>query len=158
MNSSNLLRAMKIQSLPLLLLTLALSTALRAAEPEKGVPDAPADAKMLAGSYYCGDGTGYNLTLNLKDDGTYTAEWRGCLGKYGEASGAWKLADKRIELTPAEEKEMMKGHLRSLDILKYKGAWIFVNSAKRDFYDQYGVSRYSAFQKQEKKKEPPSTK
>ena len=33
-----------------------------------------ATAKAVAGSYYCGDGLGYNVTLILKEDGTYTGE------------------------------------------------------------------------------------
>jgi len=122
-----------------------------AGEPEKGEPAAPPNAKAVAGSYYCGDGLGYNVTLALKEDGTYSAEWHGCLGKYGEASGSWKLSDKRIVLTPQQEKDMMKGHLKTLDVLEYKGGWIFVRADGRDFYDKHGVSRYSCFQKRDHK-------
>jgi len=56
-------------------------------EKEKGTPEAPSSAKAVAGDYYRGDGTGYNIYLTLKENGKYTAEWHGCLGKYGEASG-----------------------------------------------------------------------
>jgi len=45
----------------------------------------------------------------------------------------------------------MKGHLKTLDILKFKGAWVFVPADDRDFYGKWGVTRYSCFQKQEKK-------
>lgn len=122
-----------------------------AAEIEKGVPEAPRNAKAVVGTYYRGDGKGYNVTLKLRQDGTYSAEWHGCLGKYGDASGRWKLADKRILLTPKKERDMMKDHLKTLDVLKYKNRWIFVRSNERDFYDQYGVSRSSCFQKQDQK-------
>src|SRR5438876_7837296 len=98
---------------------------LLAGEIEKGVTGAQPNAKAVAGSYYCGDGLGYNVTLTLKDDGTYAGEWHGCLGKYGDASGSWKLSDKRLVLTPKKETDMMKGHLKALDVLKYKGGWIF---------------------------------
>lgn len=118
---------------------------------EKGVPEAPPNTKAVAGSYYCGDGTGYNVTLTLKDDGTYSGEWHGCLGKYGEASGTWKLSEKQIVLTPTKEKEMMEGHLKTLDVMKYKAGWIFVRADDRDFYDKHGVSRYSCFKKKEQK-------
>jgi len=118
---------------------------------EKGVPEAPPNTKAVAGSYYCGDGTGYNVTLALKNDGTYSGEWHGCLGKYGDASGNWKLSDKRIILTPKKETGMMQGHLKALDVLKYKDGWIFVRANDRDFYDKHGVSRYSCFQKREEK-------
>lgn len=122
-----------------------------AAEIEKGEPAAPPDTKAVAGSYYCGDGLGYNVTLTLKEDGSYSAEWHGCLGKYGDASGRWKLLDRRIVFTPKKETDMMKDHLKTLDVLKYKGGWIFVRADHRDFYDQHGVSRYSCFQKTEQK-------
>jgi hypothetical protein len=118
---------------------------------EKGVPETPPNAKAIAGDYYCGDGTGYNVFLSLKENGSYAGVWRGCLGKYGEASGKWKISDKRVVLTPKNEKGMMKSHLRQLDALKYNGGWIFVRSNEREFYDKYGVSRYSCFQRMEKK-------
>ena len=132
-------------------LLLGLIVARAGDEKEKGTPAAPANAKDVAGSYYRGDGTGYNIYLTLKENGKYTAEWHGCLGKYGEASGQWTLADKRVVFKPAKEKDMMKGHLKSLDVLRYKGQWIFVPSDDREFYDKYGVTRYACFQKQEKK-------
>jgi hypothetical protein len=118
---------------------------------EKGTPKAPPDAKVVAGSYYCGDGLGYNVTLILETNGTYTGEWNGCLGKYGEASGTWKVSGKRIILTPEMEEGNMKGHLRTLDIMKYKRGWIFVRADDRDVYDKYGVSRFSCFRKREQK-------
>ena len=132
-------------------LSLGLVAAPGADDTEKGTPEAPRDAKAVAGSYYRGDGIGYNIYLTLKENGEYTAEWHGCLGKYGEASGQWTLTDKRIVFRPAKEEDMMKGHLKSLDVLRYKGQWIFVPSDDHEFYDKYGVSRYSCFQKQEKK-------
>ena len=123
-----------------------------AEEREKGTPEAPKSAKAVSGTYYRGDGLGYNVSLTLKENGKYTAEWHGCLGKYGEASGTWSLADKRITFAPAKEEDAMKGHLRSLDVLKFKGDWIFVPTEKRDreFYDKWGVSRSSCFQRKEK--------
>src|SRR5262249_7592960 len=87
-------------------------------DKEKGTLEAPRNAKAVAGSYYRGDGTGYNIYLTLDADGKYKAEWRGCLGKYGEASGQWTLKDKQITFKPSKEQDMMKGHLKSLDVLK----------------------------------------
>ena len=115
------------------------------------MPEAPPNAKAVAGNYYRGDGRGYNIYLNLLEKGSYTAQWRGCLGEYGTASGTWAVADKRIVLTPVKEKDNMKGHLKSLDVLRYKGQWILVPSDDRGFYNKYGVSRYSCFQKEEKR-------
>jgi hypothetical protein len=54
-------------------------------------------------------------------------------------------------LTPKKEAGMMQGHLRTLDVLKYKGSWIFVRADDKDFYDKHGVSRYSCFQKRDQK-------
>ncbi|MBI2437640.1 MAG: hypothetical protein HYV36_02345 [Lentisphaerae bacterium] len=132
-------------------LMLGLCVAFAGDEKEKGTPEAPPNAKAIAGSYYRGDGTGYNIYLILKADGKYTAEWHGCLGKYGEASGKWSLNDKSITLKPSKEDGMMKGHLKTLHVLKLKGQWIFVPADDREFYDKWGVSRYSCFQKQDKK-------
>lgn len=41
----------------------------------------------IAGSYYRGDGLGFNQTLDLAESGTFTYEWRGCLGVYDQAQG-----------------------------------------------------------------------
>jgi len=125
---------------------------LAAEEKGKGTPAAPPDAKAVAGSYYRGDGLGYNITLTLDQDGEYTADWRGCLGNYGVASGKWSLSGKRIILAPSYEEGLMKGHLKSLDVLKYEGDWILLPTDKREraFYEERGVTRYSCFQKRER--------
>jgi len=137
--------------LGILFLLVGAVLALCAEEPQKGTPEVPPNPKAVAGNYYRGDGTGYNIYLTLKENGKYTAEWHGCLGKYGEASGQWTLAGKSITFKASKEKDMMKGHLKSLDVLKFRGQWIFVPSDDRQFYDKYGVSRYSCYQKTEKK-------
>jgi hypothetical protein len=118
---------------------------------EMGTPEAPPDAQTVAGSYYRGDGTGYNIYLTLKADGKYTAEWHGCLGKYGAASGRWRLKDKSITFKPSKEEGMMQGHLKTLNVFKFKGRWIFVPTDDREFYDKWGVSRYSCYQKRDEK-------
>ncbi len=132
-------------------IVLLLSFAASADEKPKGISEAPTNTAVLAGRYYCGDGLGYNVSLVLKDGGDYTAQWNGCLGKYGEAAGKWKLVETRIVLTPSDEKDMMKGHLKTRDVLKFKGDWIFVRADDRAFYDKHGVTRYSCFQPEDKK-------
>ena len=118
----------------------------------KDEPETPPNAKAVAGRYYRGDGTGYNVTLVLKEDGTYSGVWTGCLGRYGDASGSWKLSDNRIVLTPKEESGMMKGHLKTLDVLKYNDGWIFVPPDDRTFYDKYGATPpYWCFKKTDRK-------
>jgi len=117
-------------------------------KPQKGVAEHPADPKALAGHYYCGDGTGYNVDLTLGPDGAYTAEWQGCLGTYGQAAGTWKLVDGLVAFTPSKETDMMRSHLRGLEVLKFQGHWILLstNKSRREFYDKWGVSAYSCFQ------------
>ena len=117
-------------------------------KPQKGVAGCPSDAKGLAGGYYTGDGTGYNVYLTLNAKGTYTAEWLGCLGTYGEASGDWKLTNTQVVFNPSKETDMMRGHLRRLDVLKFQGHWILLSSDKddREFYDKLGVCAGSCFQ------------
>jgi hypothetical protein len=113
---------------------------------------APADTKALAGNYYRGDGLGYNVTLVLRESGEYSSEWHGCLGKYGEAAGKWKLQGERVTFTPSTEKDMMVGHLKTLDVVKIDGEWILVPTDKEDrkFFDEHGASRFTCFQKAKK--------
>src|SRR3954452_14883212 len=40
--------------------------------------------KAIAGEYYFGDGTGVNCSLNVHQRGTFSFQWRGCLGTYDE--------------------------------------------------------------------------
>ncbi|HEY8993217.1 MAG TPA: hypothetical protein VIM71_00915 [Lacunisphaera sp.] len=75
----------------------------------------------LADSYYRGDGLGYNVSLVLETNGEYRAWWDGCLGRYGTAKGYWKAKSGKVELNPSEEIDMMKGHLRILNIRKIDG-------------------------------------
>jgi hypothetical protein len=134
-----------------IILMLGLCSSFASDEKEVGTPEAPPNTKAVAGSYYRGDGTGYNIYLTLKANGKYTAEWHGCVGKYGEAAGRWVLDDKHIVFKPTKEEGMMKGHLKVLDVLKYKDRWIFVPTDDREFYDKWGVSSYSCFQKEDQK-------
>ncbi len=84
-----------------------------------------------SGNFYRGDGTGYNVNLNLKPDGTYTGQWRGCLGVYGTAFGKWSIKGQQIVLKPAKETDMMKGHLRSLDIIREQKKIFLLPTADR---------------------------
>lgn len=131
-----------------LVLMFANAASFGADEKKKGIPEAPTSAETVSGSYYRGDGLGYNVSLTLKENGDYAAEWHGCLGKYGVGSGTWQLTDKRISFAPTKEEGMMEGHLQSLDVMKFKGDWILVPTEKRDreFYDKWGISGFSCFQ------------
>ena len=109
----------------------------------------PSDGAALepfVGSYYRGDGLGYNILLDLSHDGSYGAEWHGCLGLYGTARGSWSVSGEQILLSPSKEKDMLEGHLRQLDVVKHGDQWILVQSDDREFYDAHGLSAYSCFQ------------
>jgi hypothetical protein len=109
-----------------------------------------ATLSSLAGSYYRGDGTGYNVNINLAANGTYKAVWHGCLGVYGTASGNWSVDGARIVLSPSSETDMLKGHLRELHIVKHNGQIVFVPDLHDDYYQKHGPDRYSAFHKQKR--------
>ena len=111
----------------------------------------PADGAALAGHYYRGDHTGYNIYMDLLASGKYQAEWRGCLGVYGTAHGTWALVDGRVVLSPSKETDMMKGELRELFIVQQQGQTVFVPDLHDDYYHKYGPDEYAAFHKQEKK-------
>ena len=63
-------------------------------------------------------------------------------------SGTWELKELQIVFTPSTEEEMMRRHLRVLDVLKFKENWILLplDQDDRKFYEQWGVSTYSCFQ------------
>ena len=108
-------------------------------------------ARQLTGSYYRGDHTGYNVTIDLNDSGNYTATWDGCLGNYGTARGTWSVAGTIITLKPTAETGMMKGHLRHLNLVRKNDTFVFVPDLKDDYYRKYGSDDYSAFHKQKTK-------
>lgn len=65
----------------------------------------------LVGRYDCGDGLGYNLHLELAQDGTYTCRWTGCLGQYGSAAGTWRGSLKEIVFRPDVQDGSLTGYL-----------------------------------------------
>ena len=115
-------------------------------------PGVAASLHPFAGTYYRGDGLGYNVTVNLKPDARYTAQWRGCLGVYGTARGTWALDGQRIVFSPSKETDMMRGHLRELHIVRQDGQIVFVPDLTDSYYRQYGPNRYSAFERQDEKR------
>lgn len=115
---------------------------------QRGVVGLPHSAKDLAGTYYTGDGTGYNIYLTLMADETYSATCKGCLGTYGESSGEWRTDGDRITFQSSRETDMMRGHFKDLDILHFRDHWIFLPTDNQDRlgYEQFGVSRLCCYQ------------
>ena len=115
---------------------------------QKGVFAAPSAAEALVGTYYIGDGTGYNIYLTLTADRSFSADFYGCFGKYGDANGHWSINSGEINFVSLRETGMMKGNLGAMDILKFQGHWIFLEKSKnaRNDYNAYGVSPSVCFQ------------
>lgn len=78
-------------------------------------------AATMAGTYYSGDGLGRNITVVLNPDGTFTGEWEGCLGPYGQANGNWQRHGDELLFFPTEERELLAGHLRRAMIISHAG-------------------------------------
>ena len=77
---------------------------------------APQSRDPLSGAWYTGDGLGVNITIHFRPDGSYSADWFGCMGRYGRAAGSWTLTASVVELTPTLEEDMLKGFLRRLEV------------------------------------------
>jgi hypothetical protein len=111
----------------------------------------PKDVSELPGTYYRGDGLGYNISLDLEQDQTYSAVLSGCLGEYGRSSGSWSLDEGRISFRPTEESTEMKRHLPNL-VVGYQGETLFLfPDSNDDSFQKYGPSRSSVFSRRDKK-------
>lgn len=121
-----------------------------AERPVFGVATSPSTSSELVGRYYQGDGLGFNVHLNLFDEGTYSVIWDGCLGEYGEVEGTWALHDRFIDLVPSSESGMVGGQLRKLETLRFEDAWILVplDLGEWAFYDVRGVAQDTCLQLQ----------
>ncbi|MFP7723645.1 hypothetical protein [Lysobacter sp. A3-1-A15] len=75
----------------------------------------------LPGTYYSGDGLGRNITVVLRPDGSFSSNWQGCLGVYGQAEGSWRLQGDQLLFHSASEQEMLAGYLRSATTVRHGG-------------------------------------
>ena len=76
----------------------------------------------LVGSYYQGDGLGYNLHLTLEQDGGFDCQWAGCLGNYGSTSGTWSQNGDRIIVNAMESNGMFTDRpLGDMAIIQHDG-------------------------------------
>lgn len=105
------------------------------------------NGKQFVGTYYRGDGTGFNLTLTLKSNGHFDCRWTGCLGVYGTSTGTWKVEGDEIQMSTLTAKGMMEDKpIGTLTITTNLGNTFLVQNNDREFYDEHGPSRYSCFQ------------
>ncbi len=51
----------------------------------KGTIETSVSPSDVARRFYTGDGRSYNIDLTLSADGSYAAEWQGCLGNVRRA-------------------------------------------------------------------------
>jgi hypothetical protein len=70
--------------------------------PER--PDPITRLEQTAGTYYLGRGLGFNFTLTIAPEGTFSYVWRGCLGIYGQAAGNAFLRNGELVLAPSFQK------------------------------------------------------
>lgn len=114
----------------------------------------PVDPKLevLSGEYYQGDGLGYNVSIILNANGTYSSEWQGCLGSYGSGWGTWTATDSLVTLSPTTETGMMQGHLRKLEIVKAGNDTVLLDKGDWELFRIYGVDRSTCFQRRERLK------
>ena len=103
--------------------------------------------RQLIGTYYRGDGTGYNLALTLKSTGQFNCRWTGCLGVYGSSTGTWKVDGDEIQISTLTAKGMMEDKpIGTLKVSTNLGKTILIQNNDREFFDEHGPSRYSCFQ------------
>jgi hypothetical protein len=129
--------------------------------PEQQPPtqrkEAAPNAAKVAGTYYSGDGLGFNCDLTLKADGTYTAESYACMGKSGDASGKWHVSGNALALSPGKETGIMKRFTKTLDIVERNGDVVFVEPYKRQLFkkssEKYGFQPLWCFQRTDEMKE-----
>jgi hypothetical protein len=110
--------------------------------PADGVPDGG-----LVAEYYGGDGLGYNLVLSLREDGSFSCKWTGCLGDYGNASGVWSRSADRVSFVSRRATGMLEGYLRGAMVVDGGEFPALVLDQEREFYEKHGLSRYSALQR-----------
>jgi len=69
--------------------------------PER--PEPLAGLEQIAGTYYLGDGLGFNFRLVIQPDGTFSYTWQGCLGTYAKVSGTAFLRNGELVLKPSSQ-------------------------------------------------------
>jgi hypothetical protein len=100
---------------------------------------APVPRSRLVGRYFTGDGTGFNLKLDLRADGSFDLTWTGCLGVYGTASGTWALDPDGVSTTTAKADGLLATRpLDRLRVANLGGHYLLVQESSRDLFDEFG--------------------
>jgi hypothetical protein len=111
---------------------------------------APKDISELLGAYHRGGGM-LSISLNLKQDRSYLAISRGCLGEYGRSAGTWSLEEGRILFRPIEESDSMKGRFTELYV-GYQDANLFLfPNPNVESFQQFGPRRFTVFSRRDER-------
>jgi hypothetical protein len=68
--------------------------------PARAGDNANSSISDLVGTYYWGDGLGFNMTLNIEADGRFSFKWTGCLGTYAQSQGTATCENGTVALKP----------------------------------------------------------
>jgi hypothetical protein len=103
-------------------------------------------AAQLGGTYYVGDGLGYNLRLDLKDAGQFECVWVGCLGVYGKASGSWSVREDGLRLVLQTAEGLLKEQpLGRLLVVSFQKHHLLLQESNLDLFRKYGPHTVSYF-------------
>lgn len=67
--------------------------------------------KTLAGTYYAGDGLGFNNTVVISEDGHFTHKWTGCQGTYSNSAGEVGIANDALVFHTKDKDEQVPSKL-----------------------------------------------
>lgn len=106
----------------------------------KGTLSIPADARTLAGSYFCTIGDDWTMDLTLREDGTFRSELGGMA--HGESTGQWRTEGSQITFSSRGTKHLpcvVLDSLQPMDILRYGTNWAFLLRPQREQYETSGI-------------------
>lgn len=102
--------------------------------------------KALSGTYYQGDGLGYNLHLELKSDGQFECRWTGCLGEYGATQGAWGREGDSILVVASKSSGMFdKSPLGDMRVITQDGEQRLLREEDSKYLNDADMLRFFTF-------------
>jgi hypothetical protein len=107
----------------------------------------------LLGSYRLGDGTGYNLHLELKDSQRFECTWTGCLGVYGTSSGQWVLESDGPNLAVEQADGMLEDRpLGRLRVVSLQSHYLLLQERDGDWFAEHGPDTFRCFHQETARK------
>jgi hypothetical protein len=100
----------------------------------------------FVGEYSQGDGLGCNLTLVLKQGGTFDCTWNGCLGQYGKSSGKWAVQADGLKLTALNAERMLKEQpVECLRVISLQNNYLLLEERHKDWFKDHGPDTFFCF-------------